>query len=108
MLTMLRAEGRVPQSATRVFPAVQTACFSVTADADPGMLSRVLGPVAKRGLVIDRVNALREEGADPVLLIDMQVSGLDDQGRDIVAAVLSQTVGVRSVLVCDKHAGRAA
>ncbi|MDW3204503.1 MAG: hypothetical protein R8L07_03090 [Alphaproteobacteria bacterium] len=108
MLTMLRAEGREPRLSPRVSPTVQTACFSVTADADPGMLSRVLGPVAKRGLVVDRVNALREEGSDPVLLIDMQVSGLDDQGRDIVAAVLSQTVGVRSVLVCDKSAGRAA
>lgn len=83
-------------------------CFSVTADADPGMVSKVLGPVTKRGLSVDRLNAVLEKGEDPVMLIDYQVSGLGPDGTGIVAAVLEQTVGVRTVLVCRKEDSRAA
>jgi hypothetical protein len=42
-------------------------------------------------------------GIDPNLIIDVQVSGLDPQSCDIVGAVMRQTVGVRSVLVCEKR-----
>ena len=102
MLPMLTAGGHAPTDEPRCQPARRLACFSVAADADPGILSRVLEPVAKRGLVVDRVNAVRDAGPDPILLIDMQVAGLDPQGREIVAAVLNQIVGVRRVLSCEK------
>jgi acetolactate synthase regulatory subunit len=85
-----------------LFPA--TACFAVTADADPGILSRVLEPIAKRGLTVDRLMAVQDGDArDPVLHIDLHVSGLDDDARSVVAAVLDQTVGVRLVLSCEKN-----
>lgn len=108
MLPMLSAVGDSPMRAKSMDvgesrPFRRLACFSVTGDADPGLLSRVLEPVAKRGLVIDRVNAVRDDGPDPVLVIDMQVGGLDPQGQDIVAAVLGQVVGVRRVLACEKE-----
>lgn len=81
-----------------------TVCFAVTADADPGILSRVLEPIAKRGLIVDRLAAVQDGGArDPVLQIDLQVSGLDDAAHGVVAAVLDQTVGVRLVLSCVKE-----
>jgi len=79
-----------------------TVCYSVVADADPGMLARVLEPVAKRGRVPDRLNAVREEEGRGPLVIDLQVRGLDEQGRDVIAGVLSQIVGVHRVLMCDK------
>ncbi len=77
-------------------------CYSVRADADPGLLSRLLHPIAKRGLVADRLNCILEGGSDPVMLVDIQISGLDVSARDIVGAVMGQVIGVRSVLVCDK------
>lgn len=86
-------------------PLSSTVCFAVTADADPGILSRVLEPIAKRGLVVDRLAAVQDGSArDPVLQIDLQVSGLADAAHGVVAAVLDQTVGVRLVLSCVKEA----
>lgn len=86
-------------------PDFSTVCYSIEADSDPGMLSRVLEPVAKRGRIVDKLHALLDDGPDPVMLIDFQVRDLDPHDSQIIGAVLGQIVGVRRVLICDKAAG---
>jgi hypothetical protein len=109
-----------PLSATRrtaPVPQTRIACFAVQADADPGILPRVLGLFAKRSLVPDRLTghrSLRESG--PVgqhagenggpdsheLSIDVQVAGLDAAETDYIARCLRQIPGVVAVLTAEK------
>jgi acetolactate synthase regulatory subunit len=91
----------VPSDDVGTSPAVY--CFSVTAEPDPGTIGRVLAPIAKRGLIAQKLNAVIDSGVEDTLIIDLQASGLDQQSCDIVAAVMRQIVGVRSVLVCEKR-----
>ena len=91
----------VPHNDVDTAPSVY--CFSVTADADAGIMARVLAPIAKRGLITQKLNAVIDGGMDQNLIIDVQVSGLDPQSCDIVGAVMRQIVGVHSVLVCEKR-----
>ena len=65
----------VAQAADAAFadhPLPETACFAVSALADPGMLHRLLEPFAKRGLVPSAVYA-RQHGED--LSVDIQIDG---------------------------------
>ena len=79
-----------------------TACFSVSADADPGVMPRVLEVFAKRGLVptfwTSRVGAERD------LTIDIQMGGMESDLADYVAQTLRQVVGVEVVLTSEKRA----
>ncbi|HTS92345.1 MAG TPA: hypothetical protein VMG55_10120 [Stellaceae bacterium] len=79
-----------------------TACFSVSADADPGVMPRVLEVFAKRGLVptfwTSRVGAERD------LTIDIQMRGMESDLADYVAQTLRQIVGVEVVLTSEKRA----
>ena len=98
----------------REAPATLTriACFAVQADADPGILPRVLGLFAKRSLVPDRLTGHRSvrEGCVPggslndgdELAIDLQVAGLDAAETDYLARCLRQIPGVVSVLTAEK------
>ncbi|MEX2200128.1 MAG: hypothetical protein WD711_01940 [Dongiaceae bacterium] len=98
-------------------PLNRVACFAVQADADPGILPRVLGLFAKRSLVPDRLTGhrgLREGGpagddrggqcgADShELAIDVQVAGLDAAETDYLARCLRQIPGVVAVLTAEK------
>lgn len=68
--------------------------FMLDADPDPGLLSRLLIPFARRGLVPDRMWAHRG-----VASVHMEVA-LDEAPADAVALIegnLLQIVGVRSV-----------
>jgi len=77
-----------------------TACFSVHAHADPGVMPRVLELFAKRGLLptswISRVSG-RE------LTIDLQMLGLLAADAAYIAACLRQIVAVDTVLVSEKR-----
>lgn len=110
----------VPSTSTRrpaPVPQARIACFAVQADADPGILPRVLGLFAKRSLVPDRLaghRTLRESvaggrnrrergGADThELAIDVQVAGLDEAETDYLARCLRQIPGVVAVLTAEK------
>jgi hypothetical protein len=95
----------------------RVACFAVQADADPGILPRVLGLFAKRSLVPDRLTghrSLREGGPggdnrgdnggvdNHELAIDVQVAGLDAAETDYLARCLRQIPGVVAVLTAEK------
>jgi acetolactate synthase regulatory subunit len=68
--------------------------FTVTAEASPGLLSRVLEPFAKRDLVPDTVRATRDGEAmrAEVALVAMPLGMVH-----LVAGNLGQIVGVRRV-----------
>lgn len=77
-----------------------TACFSVHAAAEPGLMPRVVELFAKRGLVpsswISRVS-----GGE--LTIDVQMRGLDRETAQYIAHCLRQIVSVDVVLVSEKQ-----
>jgi acetolactate synthase small subunit len=77
-----------------------TACFSVHAAAEPGVMPRVVELFAKRGLVptswVSRVSG-RE------LTIDVQMHGLQREQAVYIAQCLRQIVSVDVVLVSQKQ-----
>lgn len=68
--------------------------FTVTADAFPGLLSRVLEPFAKRDLIPDSLRATRD-GA--MLRAEVALSAMPLGMVHLVAGNLGQIVGVRRV-----------
>ena len=83
---------------------VFTACFCITAQAEPGVLPRIVELFAKRGLIPSRWHSDLEDptGSAPTLTIDLQVSGLNHQQINHVAASMRSMVSVISVLTCEK------
>lgn len=82
-----------------------TACFSVHAEASPGIMPRVLELFAKRGLVPSSWTS--RVGADQDLTIDIQMHGMDAPLMNYVAACLRQIVGVETVLVSERRSRHA-
>lgn len=69
--------------------------FVVLAEASPGLLSRLLQPLAKRDLVPDRVQARREGDAMRVeIALDAMPAGM----VHLVAGNLGQVFGVTELL----------
>ncbi len=88
-------------------PAPRVFCFSVQAEAGPGILPRVLELFAKRNLVPSRwVSDLSRPGFRRELSIDLQVEGLTPASTGYIAQCLRQIPGVTAVLTSEK--GRAA
>jgi hypothetical protein len=74
------------------------AFFLVTAPADPGLLPRLVEPVAKLGAVPIRVHATREAGDGSELTVDLRLAGVPSRTADLVDRALRAVVGVRQVL----------
>jgi acetolactate synthase small subunit len=68
--------------------------FTVTADATPGLLSRVLEPFAKRDLIPDAVRATREGEA---LRAEVALQAMPLGMVHLIAGNLGQIIGVRRV-----------
>jgi acetolactate synthase small subunit len=92
----------LPPAAGSNVPCV--ACFAVQAEADPGILPRVLGLFAKRSLVPERWAGHRSLHDESELTIDLQVAGLDAAETDYLARCLGQIPGVVAVLTAEKAA----
>jgi len=81
-----------------------TACFSVHAHAEPGVMPRVLELFAKRGLVPSAWHSTVCGTDRAELTIDIQVCGLGRDLMDYIAACLRQIVSVEAVLTyCQGH-----
>jgi hypothetical protein len=80
--------------------AAFTACFSVIAKTDPGVMARVLELFAKRGLV-PSYWCSRVAGSE--LTIDLQMAGLDPDTTAYLAACFRQIPTVRTVLTTEKR-----
>ena len=85
-------ETRPPAALRRV------ACFSILAEAEPGVLPRVLELFAKRNLVPQRWHSDRVGHGGRELAIDLQVEGLTAELTDYIARCLRQVWGVGTVL----------
>ncbi len=81
-------------------PASETvhAFFFVTAEADPGMLTRLLEPFAKLGLTPHRVHASTEAGDGREFTADLRVCEVTGRTAHLVDKALRRIVGVRSVI----------
>ena len=81
----------------------RTACFSVVASADPGVMPRVLQVFAKRGLVPTQwySTICGPRGCD--LHIDVQVAGMTACLQDQIAETLREMVSVGTVLTSEKR-----
>jgi len=73
--------------------------FELLADAEPGLLPRVLAPFARRNLVPDRVRARREGLA---MLVEVAMDAMPSEMLHLVEGNLRQIVGMRrlSVVLC--------
>jgi len=96
------SEDRSPESTVR--PCV--ICYSVQADAGPGVMPRVLELFAKRNLVPERWHSDVVQSRSPsqggVLSIDIQVAGLTVQTGEYIARCLRRIWGVEAVLMSQK------
>ena len=76
--------------------------YRLTADADPGLLPRVLEVFAKRSLVPDAMRAERrpafDRSDDDSLSVELRIPPMEPAKAQHVAACLRETVGVRTVL----------
>jgi hypothetical protein len=79
-------------------PATVRACYFVSAPADPGLLPRLIEPVAKLGAVPQRVHASRESGDGTELTVDLRLAGVTPRTADLVGRALRAVVGVRQVM----------
>lgn len=79
-------------------PASFKALFFVTGVADPGLLPRLIEPVAKLGHVPARVHASRESGDGTELAVDLRLKGVSSRTAQLVEHALRATVGVRQVI----------
>jgi acetolactate synthase small subunit len=83
----------------------ETAFFSVHAQAEPGVMPRVLELFAKRGLVPSCWRSA-VSGADQArLTIEIQMSGLGHEVSEYIAACLRQIASVESVLTLCRNRG---
>jgi acetolactate synthase small subunit len=75
-----------------------TACFSVQARAEAGVMPRVLELFAKRGLVPSSWRSATSGPDQSLLTIDIRMRGLGGEAMDYIAACLRQIVCVEAVL----------
>ncbi len=80
-------------------------CFSVTTDADPSAMPRVLEVFALRGLVPGQLHGI---GRDEEIALDLQLDGLEADDVEAIAWRLRALVCVRSVLTAEKQTGAVA
>ncbi len=84
----------------------RVACFSIQAEAEPGVMPRVLETFAKRGLVPRRwVSDVTGQGTSlggGELTIDVQVAGLAPETQGYIARCLRQIWGVGAVLTSER------
>ena len=74
------------------------AYFFISAPADPGLLPRLIEPVAKLGAVPTRVHASRESGDGTELTVDLRLAGVAPRTADLIGRALRAVVGVRQVM----------
>ena len=80
-------------------PPCRSVRFELLADAEPGLLARVLGPFARRDLVPDRVRARRDGLA---MRVEIGMDAMPSEMLHLVEGNLRQIVGMQrlSVVLC--------
>jgi hypothetical protein len=91
------AGAAAPRAESRPVPETVRAYFFVSAPADPGLLPRLIEPLAKLGAVPTRVHASRESGDGTELTVDLRLAGIAPRTADLIGRALRAVVGVRQV-----------
>lgn len=78
-------------------PTTVRAYYYISAPAHPGLLPRLIEPVAKLGAVPARVHASRESGDGTELAVELRLAGVAPRTADLVGRALRAVVGVRQV-----------
>jgi acetolactate synthase small subunit len=91
-----------PNAATVTDDLPLTACFSVHAHAEPGVMPRVLELFAKRGLIPSAWHSCTTGTDQTELTIDIQMRGLGRDAMDYIAAGLRQITFVEVVLTSER------
>lgn len=86
-------------------PRARAVRFLLSADAEPGLLPRLLQPFAKRDLIPERVTAQRD---GDVLHVEILLHDPEPGYADLVAGNLGQIVGVHDVRQVRDQVARAA
>lgn len=92
------ATAAAPSELRPTVPSSFKALFYVVGTADPGLLPRLIEPMAKMGHVPSRVHASRESGDGSELIVDLRLSGVNARTAQLVENALRGTVGVRQVI----------
>ena len=79
--------------------------FELTADEDPGLMARVLGPFARRDLTPDQVRARRYGG---VMTASVAMEAMPAGAVHLIEGNLRQIVGLRRLEVVLRGSVRAA
>lgn len=80
--------------------AKTTACFSVTAEPEPGVMPRVLELFAKRGLTPSLWHSRVAQTGE--LTIDLKMDGMEASLARQIAESMRQVWGVSTVLTAEK------
>ena len=80
-----------------------TACFTVEARAEPGVMPRVLELFAKRGLIPTQWHSALAGADRDELHIDIQLENVSRDLAGYIARSLRQLVDVEVVLTSEKH-----
>jgi len=83
--------------------SVSTACFSVTASAEPGVLPRIVALFAKRGLTPIHLQADWSVRAGGVLNVEVRMAGMDSELADYIGQCLRVIVAVEDVQVSEQR-----
>jgi hypothetical protein len=88
-------------------PAYRPVRFEMMAEAEPGLLPRLLAPFARRDLIPDRVRARRE---GPGLVVEIAMDAMPSEMLHLVEGNLRQVIGVMrlAVVLCATPQLRAA
>lgn len=78
-------------------------CFSLQARSEPGVMPRVVELFAKRGLVPQKWHSTV---SGEMLMIDVQMRGLDRDLSGYIARCMRQITGVETVLTSETRASR--
>jgi len=89
------------EDAPRVHP---NATLAVFADASPGLLPRLMEPMAKRDVIPDAVEARRE---GDVMRLEITLLDVDDDTLQRILGEMGRIVGLRSLRLSDTAPGEA-
>lgn len=79
-------------------------CFSISAEADPSVLPRILDVVAMFDQIPERCHSSRlDHEAGRPLMIDLQIAGLSDDEVHLIEKKLERMVFVTQVLCSEKR-----
>lgn len=83
---------------SRRVPGTVDAIYFVAADAEPGMVPRLVEPFAKMSVVPVRIHISSEDGDGAELSADLRIANVTQQTAMLIEKALRRIVGVQQVI----------